>query len=341
MTSIRFIITGLVVVAGFSLAPLSHALAQDEAGTESAAAETQSEAPQSDIDKRLRRIEDEIIDMRAMIGALQSFTTSEEGTSMPGDISTSQAPAASFAPEEDVPADRGEGLVSGPSDAQISQLEIQIQALSAQLGEAVRRLGRLEQAVGLTPGESADTGGDPAAPAQDPVSGETASEGVVPGFGTTTVEPPEDTGETRDWASLPDSSEADGAGDPEAQALFTQAYDALLAQDYAAAREGFEAFIEAHPDDPLVNNARYWLADAAFAEGDYVAAANNFVKVYNTAPRGEKSEETLLKLAVTLRRMDRSKAACDALSRLEGRLDGKPEAFRERVKNERSRSGCS
>jgi tol-pal system protein YbgF len=195
--------------------------------------------------------------------------------------------------------------------------------------------------VGLTPGESAETGGDPTAQAQESVSEETAPQGLVPGFGTTTVEPPEDTGETRDWASLPDSSEAEGAGDPEAQALFTQAYDALLAQDYAAAREGFETFIEAHPDDPLVNNARYWLADAAFAEGDYVAAANNFVKVYNTAPRGEKSEETLLKLAVTLRRMDRSKAACDALSRLDGRLDGKPEAFRERVENERSRSGCS
>jgi tol-pal system protein YbgF len=111
-------------------------------------------------------------------------------------------------------------------------------------------------------------------------------------------------------------------------------------QDYAAARDSFEAFLDTYPDDPLANDARYWLADAAFAEGDYVVAANNFVRVYNTAPTGEKSEETLLKLAVVLRRLERPKSACDALSRLDGRLDGMPDSFRERVANERQRSGC-
>jgi len=133
---------------------------------------------------------------------------------------------------------------------------------------------------------------------------------------------------------------ASEAGSADAQAIFAQAYDAMQAQDYAAARDGFQEFLDNYPDDPLANDARFWLADAAFAEGDYVQAANTFVKVYNTAPTGEKSEETLLKLAIVLRRLDRPESACDALSRLDGRLDAMSEEFRERVDSERRRSGC-
>ncbi len=337
MTHIRSILAASTVAALLLPLPMPHALAQDQGATDQVQAE--AEAPKSDIEKRLRRIEDEIIDMRAMIGALQSFTPSDDGAALPGGFSTSQAPPASSVESERAEPRQSEAFSSAPSGSEISQLEIQIQALSAQLSEAVRRLGRLEQAAGRTPGASAETGDETGAPAS--VSEDSLPETGVPGFGTTTVEPPEDGDRSEVWSDGPASSIADGAGDPEAQAAFTQAYDALLAQDYAAAREGFETFIETHPDDPLVNDARFWLADAAFAEGDYVAAANNFVKVYNTAPRGEKSEETLLKLAITLRRLDRPESACDALSRLEGRLEGKPDIFRERVQSERSRSGCS
>jgi len=337
MAFIRSFVAGSLVAAVLVAEALPRALAQDQTETDAAQAET--EAPPSNIDRRLRRIEDELIDMRAMVGALQSFTSSDEGASLPGGFSEPESPPASAMEGERTEPRQSEAFASGPSGSEISQLEIQIQALSAQLSEAVRRLGRLEQAVGLTPGAGSETADESETQAASPEAG--APETGVRGFGTTTVEPPEDGDRSAAWSDAPASGIADGAGDPQAQAAFTQAYDAFLAQDYAAARTGFESFIETYPDDPLTNDARFWLADAAFAEGDYVAAANNFVKVYNTAPRGEKSEETLLKLAITLRRLDRPESACDALSRLEGRLDGKPDVFRERVENERSRSGCS
>lgn len=341
MTLIRSI-SACAVLAAISFAePFAQARAQDQAETPAPQAATGAEP--ASIDKRLRRIEDEIIDMRAMIGALQSFATGEQSAAAPDRFPApeAQAPATGFPSAE---AERGESEV--PSSAapgpQIGQLEIQIQALSTQLAEVVGRLDRLEQAAGLTQQGTA-------APAAGPEAQESASQTVepdpeTPGFGTTTVERPDQPGaddQQPSWLDRPASAETDGAGDPEAQALFTQAYDAFLAQDYAAAREGFETFITEYPSDPLANTARYWLADAAFAEGDYVAAANNFVKVYNTAPSGEKSEQTLLKLAIALRRLERPESACDALSRLEGRLERMPDAFRERVQNERSRSGCS
>jgi len=315
--------------------------------------ETASEAQEapSNIEKRLRRIEDSLIDMRAMIGALQSFApgdggaTQQEDTAAPdGAMPETGLSGDAFAPTDDPLPESQPQPSAGPSP-ELQQLEIQVQALSSQLSETVKRLNRLEAALnqdessetemGAAQPPAEDSGPAPATEEQD------AAPDAASGFGTTTVEPPaapeDDMGE---WAEEPAAAPADQAGNPDAQALFTQAYDALRAQDYAAARDGFQTFLDTYADDPLANDARYWLADAAFAEGDYVVAANNFVKVYNTAPTGEKSEETLLKLAVVLRRLDRPESACDALRRLDGRLESMPDNFRQRVNSERRRSDC-
>jgi tol-pal system protein YbgF len=344
-----FQIACVALLLGALLAAPARAQDGEEAASE-------AQAAPSNIESRLRRIEDTLIDMRAMIGALQSFAPGDganqgqmqpprQTDQMPGSGMSDDPFADSgdpFGQPEDPLAGSAPQPPAGPSP-ELQQLEIQVQALSAQLSEAVQRLNRLEAALGQsdadgmngaaqlppTEGESADMAEQEADP--DPAMG----------FGTTTVETP--TAPEEDFGAWEDetmSAPADEAGSPDAQALFAQAYDALQVQDYAAARDSFEAFLDTYPDDPLANDARYWLADAAFAEGDYVVAANNFVRVYNTAPTGEKSEETLLKLAVVLRRLERPESACDALSRLDGRLDGMPDSFRERVANERQRSGC-
>ena len=312
--------------------------------------DTASDPAPSNIEKRLRRIEDNIIDMRAMIGALQSFAPGD-GSANPSDQMSSDALSEGDpfgAPGEDDPFAAPPQVDAPAATAQpgpeLRQLEIQVQALSAQLSETVKRLNRLESAIGQQVDGGADIGEAPATSDDDMANMDMAEEDMDAGFGTTTVQTPSEPDDTADtqtaWPEDDVNAEAMAAAEPESRALFTQAYDALQAQDYAAAREGFQTFLDTYPDDPLANNARYWLADAAFAEGDYVAAANNFVKVYNAAPSGEKSEDTLLKLAIVLRRLERPESACDALSRLDGRLDDKPESFRERVSDERSRSGC-
>jgi TolA-binding protein len=297
------------------------------------------------IEERLRRIEDTIIDMRAMIGALQSFAP--EDSTMPADSPEDDPAGDPFAETAGDEEPSAETMPSAPPAADVKSLEIQVQALAAQLSETIKRLGRVEKAVGITPDESsaADDQSSPAADRRstdDDVS-ESRTGATASGFGTTTVERPDRT----DGDVSPDAepretvtAEADSAGSEAARQLYIQAYDALQAKEYQAARSSFQSFIEEHPDDPLANDARYWMADAAFAMGDYLFAANNLVKVYNAAPTGEKSEQTLLKLAIALRRMDRPESACDALSRLEGRLDGMPEGFRERVESERRRSAC-
>jgi len=317
-------------------------------------AASDAQATPSNIEKRLRRIEDSLIDMRAMIGALQSFAPgdgaapAEEGApSVERAMPETDMSGDGFAGSEDSLGASEPHTSAGPSPG-LQQLEIQVQALSAQLSETVKRLNRLEQAIGRGEARQSEVISPPDGFDDSTEMAEQDSEQQPEtGFGTTTVEPPavpDDDMASQERMAAEESEAMPGpaseAGSADAQAIFAQAYDAMQAQDYAAARDGFQEFLDNYPDDPLANDARFWLADAAFAEGDYVQAANTFVKVYNTAPTGEKSEETLLKLAIVLRRLDRPESACDALSRLDGRLDAMSEEFRERVDSERRRSGC-
>lgn len=333
----RLVQSACVMALLLSSAAGAPALAQD--GEEAA---SEAQAAPANIEMRLRRIEDNLIDMRAMIGALQSFAPGGGSTSGPADsMSDSNLAGDPFAQREDTFA-QSAPQPSGGASPDLQQLEIQVQALSAQLSETVKRLNQLETSLGGANTAESEAGREPFAESEgDDMFAQDPEPDAATGFGTTTVEPPvapeDDFGS---WEQEAMSAPGDEAGNSDAQALFTQGYDALQVQDYAAARDSFQTFLDSYPDDPLANDARYWLADAAFAEGDYVIAANNFVRVYNTAPTGEKSEETLLKLAVVLRRLDRAESACDALGRLDGRLDTMPESFQAQVADERRRSGC-
>ncbi len=340
----RLVQSACVMALLLSSAAGAPALAQD--GEEAA---SEAQAAPANIEMRLRRIEDNLIDMRAMIGALQSFAPGNGSASAPTDsMPDANFSGDPFAQRQDPLAQREDTFAqstpqpSGGPSPDLQQLEIQVQALSAQLSETVKRLNRLEASLGGANTAESEAGREPFAESEgDDMFAQDPEPDAATGFGTTTVEPPvapeDDFGS---WEQEAMSAPGDEAGNSDAQALFTQGYDALQVQDYAAARDSFQTFLDSYPDDPLANDARYWLADAAFAEGDYVIAANNFVRVYNTAPTGEKSEETLLKLAVVLRRLDRAESACDALGRLDGRLDTMPESFRTQVADERRRSGC-
>ena len=272
----------------------------------------QAQAAPSDIEKRLRWIEDNLTDMRGMIGALQSFAPGDGSAPTQGD-----ARAPDGAPRETdtwgdplldgdgspTPSEPRQSAERGP---ELQQLELQLQALSSQLSETIKRLDRLESAVDLAgnaaapvqPSSNADDRemrdrepGTEAEAETDSVA--KAAPDTQTGFGTTTVETQSSFGPEENVtgdAAEQDSARADevAGAPPEARILLRQAYDALEAEEYASARQGFEVFLDKYPDNPMTNKVRYALADTAFAQGDYVTAANNFVK-FTTRRRGAKN----------------------------------------------------
>ena len=55
------------------------------------------------------------------------------------------------------------------------------------------------------------------------------------------------------------------------------AFALLRKADYDQAEIALNEFMEAHPDDPLAGNARYWLAESYYVRQQYVKAAEAFV----------------------------------------------------------------
>lgn len=282
-----------------------------------------------DYDQRLQRLEEQIVDLNAQLGTVQ--TMAGGGASTGGDF-------------------------SGGGGAGLGQLETQVQALSAQMSDLVRRIEQIEARFGgITPSQQPGRDGGAnygdARPAEEgtgfSVGGDTAPQDG--GFGTTIEQGPN--GEPRRTSGLGGGSVADptagGApvrvairSSPEAEALYNQAYNAIVQRNYRAASNDFEQFVQSFPNDPLAGQAHYWLAEAAFINGEYRHAADMFLKSASNYPQNEKAPESLLKLGIALKRLGENEAACSSFDELQRRFpDAAP--VLERASREKQRASCS
>jgi len=128
-------------------------------------------------------------------------------------------------------------------------------------------------------------------------------------------------------------------GTPDEQ--YKYAYDLLRSEEYADAERAFKAFVEAHADHKLAGNAFYWLAETFYVRGDYAQAATYFARGYQEYPASVKAPDNLLKLAMSLARLDRKKDACVTFEELDTRFPTASQAIKRRAASERKRAGCS
>ncbi|MDP6067793.1 MAG: tol-pal system protein YbgF [Alphaproteobacteria bacterium] len=119
------------------------------------------------------------------------------------------------------------------------------------------------------------------------------------------------------------------------------AFGAIRRLDLPRAEQGFREFIAAHGDDPLAENAHYWLGETFYVRGDYVEAAKVFNEGYQRAPEGKKAPDNLLKLAMSLGRLGQTDDACAAFEELFEKLaDRTAQPLLDRAAKERTRAGC-
>ncbi len=127
------------------------------------------------------------------------------------------------------------------------------------------------------------------------------------------------------------------AGSPMDQ--YNYAY-ALLAQGkYEAAEAAFRSFLGAHGGDELAGNAQYWLGQSLFVRGLYKEAAREFLTGYQSYPKSPKAPAYLLKIGITLGKIDQKQDACDALKELKSRFPQSPESKERRAQEEKA-LGC-
>ena len=97
---------------------------------------------------------------------------------------------------------------------------------------------------------------------------------------------------------------------------YAYAVGLLRRGDYDLAEQAFNEFMLFHPENKLENNARYWLAESYYARGQYVQAAEFFMKGYQTDPSATKAPDMLLKLGMSLSRLDKKTDACASFAKL-------------------------
>lgn len=326
---------GVVFLAGAAL-PLASAVAQDSAGS-------------ADYDKRIQRLEEQIVDLSAQLGTVETMGQGGGGGA---------APSAG-----------GQFSSGGGSDdgGRLAEIETQVRALSAQMNETVRRLQRIEQRSGaLGPAEQPD---DPAEnqsrgsrPQPAPRYSAEQEQGTgfsvggedkdPAGFGATVEPSPGRSGARADTGNYaagkaPDATIGSAAvrvrtaanSSPQARALYEQSYNALVQRNYRAAEDGFGQFVQSYSNDPLAGSAFFWMGEAAFTSGEYRKAADSFLKSSTNYPQNEKAAESLLKLGISLKRLGENKAACSSFAELVRRFPGATSVL-QRAEREKSRAQC-
>jgi tol-pal system protein YbgF len=111
--------------------------------------------------------------------------------------------------------------------------------------------------------------------------------------------------------------------------------------NYDEAEAAFKEFLAAHPDDPLADNARYWLGETYYVRGDYARAAETFLEGYQRNKAGPKAPDTLLKLGMSLAALGKNKEACATYGELKRTLPDAPATIKGKADKEVRRLGCS
>ncbi len=258
--------------------------------------------------KRVRQLEEQLVDMQVVIGTLETMKTDSAGPSY-------SAPTTA-------------GFGGGVSDnARLDGVETQIQALTAQLEQLTREVRQL--AADRRGGSVQPLGQTYATAPQAPVRSQNLDDSIAyGGFGSTTVTRGRD-----------DGISGLLAGD-DAKQMYDKAYSYLLQQDYGAAEASFRDFLAQHPNHELAGSAQYWLGETHYLRGEYKTAATAFLEGYEKHRQDAKAPDSLLKLAMSLERLGQRGAACSSFSELSAQFPNAPEHVRRRAQSERRRAGC-
>jgi tol-pal system protein YbgF len=128
------------------------------------------------------------------------------------------------------------------------------------------------------------------------------------------------------------------AGTPKAQYEF--AFDLLRRGAYPQAEATLREFLQKNPKDPLAGNAQYWLGETYYVRNDFQQAAVEFMAGYQKYPKTAKAPDNLLKLGMSLSKLNQTDGACTALGRIGKDYPDAPADVAKLAKAERTRLKC-
>jgi tol-pal system protein YbgF len=119
---------------------------------------------------------------------------------------------------------------------------------------------------------------------------------------------------------------APAAAAPSDNALYQAALAQLRAGHHDEAVAGLRAFVAAHPQHDLADNAQYWLGECFYDRKDYSTALREFRRVIEVFPNGNKVPDALLKLGLSYLALGSARPGREALADLVRRFPQHPTA---------------
>ena len=127
----------------------------------------------------------------------------------------------------------------------------------------------------------------------------------------------------------------------DAKTRYQSAFGYLRKREFQKAELALKEFLTTHPDDPLVPNAMYWLGETYYTRGKYEDAAEIFISGYEQHSESSKTPDNLLKLGLSLLKLERRADACIAFAQLLLEFPNSSKSLTRRAINERKRHGCA
>ncbi len=125
------------------------------------------------------------------------------------------------------------------------------------------------------------------------------------------------------------------------KAMYESSRQMLMRGEFADAEKSFKTFLEENREHELTGNARYWLGETYYVQGNYAQAAATFLEGYQKDARGAKAPDSLLKLGMSLKRMDKKREACAAFGKLRADFPKLPAHLSKTLERERTAAQCS
>ncbi len=239
----------------------------------------------------------------------------------------------------------------------VTQLEQDIRAATGRVEELSYQLRRLEERVDkfiadvdyrLTEsGKAAAATAEPRAAVPEGVPPVSAGGPRILGQGVPTAGTPAGGGAavppspgTASPTSPPAQSAAVAASPGSARDDYARAFGLMQKGSYAEAETAFTNFLQQHKDDPLVENARYWLGETFYARADYLRATEAFLDAYEKNKTGAKAPDALLKLGLSLSSLGKAKEACASFRELGRAFPDAASTVKDRARQEQQKLKC-
>ncbi len=124
------------------------------------------------------------------------------------------------------------------------------------------------------------------------------------------------------------------------QKEYDEAYALLKKAQYETAQIALEDFLKKYPTDKLAGNAQYWLGETYYVRGQFEQAAVVFAEGVQKYKSSVKGADSLLKLGMSMARLNKIKEACSAFKNLEKEFPKASESLKARVKSEMEKISC-